>query len=156
MLNINKHESDEALTIELSGSIIEQVNFPALVGPISGLKLIVNCRGVIRINSVGVKHWIVYFTDLRAKGISLEFIECPPPIVEQLNSISNFVNPGEVTSILLPYSCAKCDDTFTFNCPTEELIKTKGKLPNNKCDDPQCEITFDDIAEDYLYFLFDE
>lgn len=154
MLTVNKQESENGIVVELNGAIEESVNFDQLIGPFEG-DLTVKCRGITRINSVGVKTWMRYFQALKLQGKAFRFIECPHPIIEQLNMISNFACGGEVVSILLPYSCMKCQNEFVANCRTSDIKATKLQVPVVKCERTDCGAIFDDDPDEYFYFLED-
>ena len=154
MLNVNKQTTPDGLLVELVGTIEENVNLEQLIGPFEG-SLTVKCRGVTRINSVGVKTWMRYFQNLKTQGKVFKFVECSHPIIEQLNMISNFSCGGEVVSILLPFSCMKCQTEFVANCPTAELKASGLQVPPVKCEKPDCGAQFDDDPEEFLYFLED-
>jgi anti-anti-sigma regulatory factor len=154
MLTVNKQQSKVGLLVELSGAIEENVHFEQLIGPFQG-ELTVNCRGVTRINSVGVKTWIRYFQNLKLQGKVFRFTEVSYPLIEQLNMISNFASGGEVESILLPFSCIKCQNEFVAACKTSELKANGLQIPKVKCEKNDCAAQFDDDPEEYLYFLED-
>jgi hypothetical protein len=92
---------------------------------------------------------------LKAQGVKFTFQDCAYPIIEQLNMISNFSCGGEVTSILLPYSCVKCQNEFTASCSTDELRASGLQAPAARCDKTDCAAQFDDDPEEYFYFLED-
>jgi anti-anti-sigma regulatory factor len=154
MITVNKQQTKDGMTVELSGAIEENVHFEQMIGPVKG-ELIVNCRGVTRINSVGVKTWMKYFQGLKTQGVRFKFVDCSYPIIEQLNMISNFACGGEVYSILLPYSCIKCQSEFVATCKTAELRASGLQVPQAKCEKPDCGAQFDDDPEEYFYFLED-
>jgi anti-anti-sigma regulatory factor len=152
MFTVTKEKQGSTILVKLVGSMEEQVNLETQIGPVDA-DLIVNCRGVTRINSVGVKMWMRYFQNLREQGRRFKFMECSPAIVEQLNLISNFSCGGEVESILLPFSCVKCKSDFVANMATKELKKAQLLIPAVKCEKPECAATFDDDPDEYLFFL---
>lgn len=152
MLTVNKQQAEGGLAVELNGTIEENVNFEQLIGPFTG-NLIVKCRGITRINSVGVKTWMRYFQGLKAQGKTFKFIECPQPVIEQLNMISNFACGGDVISVLLPFSCMKCQNEFVANIQTQELRAGGLQVPAVKCEKVECAARFDDDPDEYLYFL---
>ena len=154
MLTVNKQQTDTGLIVELNGTIEESVHFEQLIGQFNG-DLTVKCRGITRINSVGVKTWMRYFQNLKTQGKSFKFIECSHPVIEQLNMISNFACGGEVVSILLPFSCVKCQTEFVANCKTSDLKANQLQIPPVKCEKPECGAQFDDDPEEFLYFLED-
>lgn len=152
MLQAEREEIAGGLQVKLSGTIEESVNLEEIIGTFSG-QLVVNCRGITRINSVGVKTWIRYFQALKAQGHSFSFVECPHPIIEQMNVISNFSCGGKVESVLLPYSCSKCEKEFVANVKTNDLIARGLQIPKVKCEKADCGAVFDDDPEEFLYFL---
>ncbi len=154
MLTVNKQQTKAGLAVELSGTIEESVDFEHLIGPFSG-ELLVNCKKITRINSVGVKTWMRYFLGLRGKNIGVKFFDCSYAVIEQLNMVSNFACGGEVVSILLPFSCIKCQNEFVASCNTAELKANDLKIPAVKCEKTECAARFDDEPSEYLYFLED-
>jgi len=156
MLKVNKEVQGSVLVIKLDGSIDENVNFPELVGPVQAQEVHVNCKGIPRINSVGVKAWIKFFQGLADKGAKLVFKECSTAIVEQMNLISNFSCGGEVESIYVPFTCQGCGAELVGLFKTEALKASKFEIPNLKC--TKCATAsaeFDDIPEEYFHFLMD-
>lgn len=154
MITINKQQTKDGMLVELAGAIEENVNLEQLIGPVAG-ELQVNCKGVTRINSVGVKTWMKYFQGLKTQSIKVKFLECSYPIIEQLNMISNFACGGDVVSILLPYSCFKCQNEFVATCTTADLRASGLQVPAARCEKPDCGAQFDDDPEEYFYFLED-
>ncbi len=154
MLNVKKEITGQSTVVEFLGTIEESVNFEQLVGETTG-DIVFKCRGITRINSVGVKTWIRYFQSLKNEGKKFKFTDCPQPIVEQLNMISNFACGGEVESILLPYYCQKCQKEMVARCLTSDLKKNDLEIPQVKCEKNPCDAKFDDDAEEYFYFLKD-
>ncbi|MGE0614783.1 MAG: hypothetical protein AB7P04_04015 [Bacteriovoracia bacterium] len=152
MLNVVKEQKGNVLLVRLTGSIEESVDFAQLIGQI-GNELHVHCKGVPRINSVGVKAWIQYFKGLQAKGVKLKFIECSTAIVEQVNLISNFTCGGEVESIYVPFSCDNCKSELVGLFKTDALKKVEFQIPGLKCTKCGGQAVFDDIPEEYFNFL---
>jgi hypothetical protein len=152
MITVNQNPGPEGLVIELAGSVEEQTQFEQQIGPVSG-KVTFNLKGIIRINSVGVKAWIAYFQGLKAKGVDFSFEECAPAIVDQLNMITNFAAGGKVKSILLPFACNVCGKHFVGVGDVEQLKANQKKIPDLKCERADCGAQFDDDENDYLYFI---
>ena len=154
-LSVTQEQSNRGLLVKIVGAIEENVDLETLIGPVSGL-LQIHCRGITRINSVGVKMWMRYFQSLHKKNIEIEFLECSPAVVEQLNLISNFTCGGNVVSILLPFVCTKCKNDFVASMTTQELRAAQLVIPALKCEKPECAAEFDDDPSEYLYFLGNE
>ncbi len=152
MLNVVKEQKGSAVLVRLSGSVEESVNFDQLIGP-PPAELIVSCKEIPRINSVGVKAWIKYFQTAQAKGTKLTFIECSTAIVEQINLISNFNCGGTIESIYVPFACTSCKSELVGLFKTADLKRLNLKLPELKCSKCSGKAVFDDIPEEYFGFL---
>lgn len=152
MVKVAKEQQGNALVVRLSGSIEESVNLEELVGQTPG-EVIVNCKEITRINSVGVKGWIKYFSSLQAKGVKLTFQECSTAIVEQINLISNFICGGTVESVFVPFACSNCKSELIALFKVADLKAGDLNLPELKCTKCGGKAVFDDIEEEYFAFL---
>jgi anti-anti-sigma regulatory factor len=150
MVNVVKERKGETLIVQFIGSIEENANFANLVGQIPK-ELHVNCKGVTRINSEGVKQWIKYFQAVQQKGVNLKFTEVSTVMIEQVNLISNFFVGAPIESFYAPYSCSVC--TKEYICLIQTANCKADSPPQQKC--PQCnvELAFDDIVEEYFGFI---
>ncbi len=154
MLNVVKEQKGNVLVVHLNGSIEESVDFQKLIGKPSA-ELHVNCKGVPRINSVGVKGWITYFQGVTAGGTKLKLFECSTAIVEQINLISNFPCGGDVVSIYVPFSCEACHTELVGLFQTEALKKLNFQVPDLKCTKCGGKASFDDIPEEFFNFMME-
>ena len=113
----------------------------------------VHCKGVSRINSVGVKFWLRFFTKLSQGGTRIIYRECATVIVEQFNLIKNFNAGGGVESIQVPYSCDQCHGAFVGLFKVEQIVQAGCQIADAKC--PKCGgiAKFDDFPEEYFAFL---
>lgn len=152
MVNVIKEQKGDALIVRISGSIEESVNFDKLIGAPTPVMQI-SCKEIPRINSVGVKAWIKYFSAASQKGSKLRFTECSTAIVEQINLISNFTCGGVVESIYVPFSCSQCRNELIGLFRVEDLRKLNLKLPELKCTKCGSKAVFDDIEEEYFGFI---
>jgi anti-anti-sigma regulatory factor len=152
MLTATQEKLGNATLFRLSGAIEESANFDQLLGP-PPAELVINCKDVPRINSVGVKFWIKYFQLAQSKGTKLKLIECSTAIVEQINLISNFTCGAEVESIYVPFSCESCHKELIGLFKTTDLKALNLRLPELKCSKCGGKAVFDDIPEEYLGFL---
>lgn len=150
MLKIKPERAGTALVLKLEGEIDETFDLTKLL-PGYPPEMQVNCRGVNRINSVGVKAWIGYFQKV-PPVVKLSFTECSPAIVEQFNLIKNFKCSGEVISICVPFMCKKCAKNVINVFEVKALQASKCALPPVKC---PCggEAEFDDIPEEFFGFI---
>lgn len=152
MLNVIKEQKGSALVVKLSGSIEESVNLDQLIGAPQP-EMQISTKDVSRINSVGVKAWIKYFSAAQAKGTKLTLVECSTAIVEQINLISNFVCGGRVESVFVPFSCTQCKSELVGLFKVDDLKKLNGNIPELKCTKCSGRAVFDDIPEEYFAFL---
>ena len=152
MLNITKEQKNNTLLIRLIGPIDEDVQFESAIGLVPQ-EIIISCREIPRINSIGVKAWVKYFQTLRQKGVKFTFIECSTAIVEQFNLISNLISGGTVESIYVPFSCTKCKSELIGLFKCEDLKKSGFTLPSLTCSKCSGPVVFDDIPEEYFRFL---
>jgi eukaryotic-like serine/threonine-protein kinase len=112
----------------------------------------VNMGEVRRINSFGVRSWIEALRKV-PESVSLEFVECPPPVIDQCNMVRGFLGHGRPSSFYAMMVCGACDEELDKLYSTEECKALGGKLPLTSC--PSCggEMEVDDIEEQYLSFL---
>ena len=68
----------------------------------------INFKEVKSINSCGVRAWINFIRILE-NGRTIEFEECPPEVVSQINMIPNFKGNSSINSVYATYSCENCD-----------------------------------------------
>ena len=152
MLKVKHEKQGETLILYFSGDILEDVDFPALVGT-TAPHTVLNCKEVVRINSLGVKRWIQYFEPLKEAGTHLRFVECSPAIVEQINMIRNFICGGTVESIYVPFVCPQCKKSVVSLFQVNELRQSGLKLPDVKCQSCPVAAVFDDLIDEYFQFM---
>ena len=152
MLKVERKMEGEVTSLTLSGVIDERVDFAPHIEPVTGA-LRLDLRRIERINSVGVKNWVRYFSDLRKKGTELMLADCSPQIVEQINLVSNFSCGAKIESILAPFRCGSCGGEVLTSFTLTELKAMNGVFPEPPCPKCQAKTAFDDIEEEYLSFL---
>lgn len=150
MVNVVKERKGDTLLVQFIGSIEENASLTNLIGPVPK-ELHVNCKGVTRINSEGVKQWIKFFQEVTQKGVVLKFLEVSTVMIEQVNLISNFFVGAPIESFYAPYSCPVCTKEYicliqTANCKVDSP-------PEQLCPKCNVELVFDDIVEEYFGFI---
>lgn len=151
MLKISQQTENGKIVNYLEGFIGEEVNFSSLVKN-PGDVLHLDCLGVRRINSVGIKRWFQEFSD-KTKYKKIYYHRISPVLVEQFNLISNFHCGGEVVSVLLPYLCRNCGKSVVFIRSKADLVNVEiepAPWPCDSCDSDSLE--FDDDVDGYLKF----
>ena len=142
-----------ALIVQLVGDIGEGVDFKSQIAE-GQAEIHLYCKGLARINSVGIKEWIRFFSERTEKGIKLKLYECTPAVVEQINLVVNFICGGTVESMYLPYCCPACYKSSETLMSIENLRQVINNLPQPQCSDcKQANLAFDDIPSEYFAFL---
>ena len=114
----------------------------------------ISLRGIRRINSFGVRSWIDAIRKVPA-DVALDFIECPPPVVDQINMVSGFLGRGKVISFYAPMTCEACDVEENHLFQVAEVHKRGNKLPEVKCKTCGKPMEIDDLEDQYLLFMRD-
>lgn len=153
MLDVTRKLSGDVLSVKIRGTIEENVDFSALFGPLPKT-LEVTCRDITRINSIGIKAWLLYFQGCVSRGVKVRFLECSVAIVDQVNHIHGFTCGGEVCSISVPFFCNACKLPVVSICDVNELVATHFALPDVSCEKCHQRAVFDDQPDEFfLYFM---
>lgn len=150
-MEVQKELKGTVLSAKLSGVIDENTNFNAQIGTTFS-ELTLDCQKITRLNSMGVKFWINYFTSLTGKGTKVSLINCPPPVVDQMSLVDTFHSNCHVESIMIPYECLNCSSEFVVKMTTADLKKDL-TLPEQKCAKCSEKAMFSDIEDEYFAFL---
>ena len=136
--------------LSINGIVDEHADL-SFIGELRG-KVQLNLKHLRRINSYGVRMWIDAVRQVPA-DTKLEFVECSPAVVDQINMVAGFLGHGKVLSFFAPMRCDKCmreeDQLFFY----DDCLKRGGKLPEVKCDKCLVPMEIDDVEEQYLLFL---
>src|SRR5262245_48175591 len=89
-------ESDGGRSLRLAGVIDELADLSFFAGLRGQVKL--NLKQVTRINSYGVRAWIENIGKL-SDEVSLDYVECPPPMIDQMSMVAGFLGRGRVVSL---------------------------------------------------------
>lgn len=137
--------------VTISGVIDENADLSPLAA-LGSRPIQVDLRSVRRINSFGVRLWIDAVRAIPATT-SLEFFNCPSPVVDQCNMVGGFLGHGRLISFFAPMLCEECDEQVDQLFETQRCRDNEGKLPVTPC--PRCgrEMEVDDLEEQYLLFV---
>lgn len=126
--------------VNLFGIIDEDCDFTPIL-KFKNSTLVFNFKGVNSVNSCGIRSWVNFIKLLGQNPI--EFIECPPVIVRQINMVPSFLGKASPISVFVPYVCDDCE--FEKN----ELVLIKDykagvplpeKMKCENCNSPEMEI----------------
>ena len=141
--------------VKLTGVVDEDNRLTELVDQIGGGTVVIDLAEVERINSCGVRDWVNWLGRVEAKPARVVLIECSPPIVAQINLVSNFTGGGSVKSFYAPYFCAECNQEKVLLVDVADLGEGGGPIepPTCRCDDCDLVMDFDDLPDSYFAFL---
>lgn len=147
--------SEGRLAIE--GVVTERTDFSALAKALleaRGGEPVLDVGGVERINSAGVREWVL-FLEKRAGAPGagpLTLVRCPPEFVQQLNTVAGFARGCAVRSVLAPYRCEKCGAESLVEIATAGDPVSAVREPRS-CTRCKGATSFDDLEEAYFAFL---
>lgn len=143
-------DSGDGRSLRLEGVIDENADL-SFFGRLRGAVQI-SMKGVRRINSFGVRTWIDAIRKV-PDGATFEFLECPPPVIDQMNMVAGFVGRGKVTSFFAPMVCEACEHEEDKLFLVADIQANGAKLREVKC--PKCgdPMEVDDLEDQYLLFV---
>jgi hypothetical protein len=143
-------EGEGGKVLKLSGVIDEHADLRFFNDLHGNVRL--SMRGVRRNNSFGVRSWIDAIRKVPA-DCHLELVECPPPVVDQMNMVAGFLGRSKVTSFYAAMVCDNCTHEMDHLFSVEACREAGGKLPPVKCPTCGALMGVDDIEEQYLLFV---
>ena len=160
-INIKKDEQNRT-RIAFMGAMDEYSDYSTLTGDYSG-DIVLDLSRVEHINSTGIKHWVQWISQINHNETKFVFLNCPKPIVDQMNMVDGFLPPGStIQSFNVPYYCERCDADFdtTFVLGREFNYDSGAlelKFPDYPCrsteKEDECELEPDVIEQKYFKFL---
>jgi hypothetical protein len=115
-------ERPAEMLITIAGTVTEQALLEA--PDARGRRVIIDARGVERMNSMGVRNWIEFMERLHRQSPDIVIRQLPPAMVSQAGMISNFIGGTRVESFLSPWFCPRCENTV------EQLHNYRDELPH--------------------------
>ena len=139
--------------VYLSGAIDEHTDLDKVFADLQQVRpdpLILNLEGILRINSIGLRHWIPLVSQLsKSRTVVVEALSYP--FVIQANNVANLLAGVEIRSCVAPYYCSLCEMNRTIVVSAEE-IRAGELAPPKDCPECGTEMEFDEL-EDYFAFL---
>ena len=141
------HEGGQQVVL-LRGPLNENSHLHEIAAQIAG-PTVFDLEGIDRINSCGVREWILFMEQVRQSG-QHTLRRCSPPIVGQLNMICNFKGiTCTVQSVMAPFACAACG---VERAAEIAITGANIKVPQFACEQCGQAMEFDEVEE--RYFLF--
>ena len=151
-------ETSEGKKLFLSEEIDENASFSDLE-TIKTKVLIVDLNGIRKLNSMGLKKWIMW-TRSQA-GTQFVFSRCPAAIVNQMNILEGFLPQGSIVdSFYIPYKCDSCgaehsqlaQRNFDYQEATNDQPLRIALASTRPCEN--CDETMEWDVIEKLYFRF--
>ena len=76
-------ERGNLVLVRLDGVINEDNRLQERMAPVVSQKILVHLGKVERINSCGVRDWVLWLHDLEAQGNSVHLIQCSPVVISR-------------------------------------------------------------------------
>ena len=150
-LGVARDGDHDVVTI---AGVIDETSDLAPLARLGERAIVVDLRGVRRINSYGVRVWLDAIRAL-PRTAPLTFVHAPPPVVDQCNMVAGFLGHGALESFYAPMTCRECDESVDRLFDVAACRAAAGKLPDSPC--PRCKrpMEIDDLEEQYLSFVRD-
>jgi hypothetical protein len=152
---------DGKLEVGVFGTVDEDANFSGLLKRISSAQPAANwlrfdLSGIQRINSCGVREWILFMERL-GNAFELRYHSINELFAEQASIVSGMFGKGKIVveTFQAPYACQQCDRTVLKILTPKEVLKSDGDIvaPDFVCETCQSPLEFDWIADEYFGFL---
>ena len=157
-LNARIGQGDGWTALRLDGVIDEHNGLDQLTAPLGPPRptLLIDLGGVRRINSVGVRDWVVWLRGLRQRYPTIVLFDCPPAIMNEVNLVRNFAEGAIITTFQAPYYCDRCGQESIQHLDALDMVRSGvRKAPPFPCGKPACANALDDADETYFAFFDD-
>ena len=145
-----KNGADEVV---YNGPINEdaEVHLSPLVKQLGG-HCVFNFKNVEFINSCGVRAWINFMREAE-KGRTIEFQECTPEIVLQINMIPSFKGNASVKSVYGGYGCSSCGNKQKELFVDGQNMPSDGNYPEVKCKKCGSACEMEELEDEFFAFV---
>ena len=139
-----------SITVESSGilgEVLQKVKEP---------KCVINLMQVKKVDSLGIRSWI-RFMESFSTNREIEFEECSPIVVMQINMIPEFSMGAKIISVYGEFTCPSCEkEQWKRIQPLENHDQAVKLLWEQKCTACSEQLELDVDEESYLNFLRDD
>ena len=118
-----------------------------------GNKVVINLRGFTYINSVGIRCWMTFISNLcQSRTVVLE--ECAFEFVLQINMIEALISSASISSVCTLYFCNDCSKEETIVYKIEDLkLKSAADIQHKKCIHCGYDAELGEDANLFMHFL---
>jgi hypothetical protein len=135
--------------IALTGVVDESFDPDSLVSQANGSRVILSLKGITRLSSFGVREWTNAMKRLCEKVERVFLVECAPPVVSQLNMVTNFGANAQILSVMAPYYCESCGAEQEVKVEVTPGVKATAPEITCKCG---TKMEFDEDPDAYFSF----
>jgi hypothetical protein len=150
--SVNIAKEGSKLKVSIGGTIDEDVDFTLY--PLAGASEIeLHLQEIKSINSCGIREWIKWIGG--ASGASVDYMECPKIIVDQVNMVQGFLpTKGRVSSFYVPFynEDSGSEKNVLFKMGSEYDASGGLKIPQIK-DESGNPMEMDVVEAKYFKFL---
>lgn len=141
---------DGRTRVELSGAIDENSDINGVFSQMAG-PVVLNMRGVERVNSMGVHRWVPHVTRYSAQyPLAIEDISYS--LVQNANAVANMFGTAKITSCMAPYFCASCNDNVTISVTADDVAVAGQAPPVKQCGRCRAVMEFDELDGYFAFF----
>jgi hypothetical protein len=150
------------VVVRLMGIIDEDVNFSVLLRfaqelPKKKVRLVLDLDGVSRINSCGVREWLLFIERLAAI-IEFQFDNVCELFIEQSSMMPKVLGTAKtlVISFKAPFWCKHCQENRVVLMTPDEVKFTEdgsAQVTAAKCEHCKNPMEFDSLVDEYFDFL---
>jgi hypothetical protein len=146
---------DGFTALRLDGVIDEHCGLAGMSPQLGeGRTLLIDVGAIRRLNSVGVRDWVLWMRDLRKRFPEVILYDCPPPFMTEVNFVRNFAEGAYIATFGVPLFCSRCKKEDVRILDAASLRgDPRPRLPRFACAHPDCDNALDDDEESYLGFL---
>jgi hypothetical protein len=108
-LSFQIEKKSDHILLQLTGAIDEQAEFEKITLP-ETKQLVIDLKNIKTLNSIGLRDWSRWMSELTAITGGIVFKNCPNIFVHQMNILDGFINANTtVESIIVPFYCESCN-----------------------------------------------
>lgn len=150
-MTIQRDKHQDWDVIRLAGFMTEEAGVQLLkLYDDAGKKCRFNFAGIQNINSNGVRSWMVFLRDFRLER-EIQFAECSPSVVNQMNMMTSFFQKATILSVVVPFTCPNCRAQTEVLVEARDFPQPGGQVKPPRC--KKCGVAGESSDDGYFDFL---
>jgi hypothetical protein len=144
---VQRSERGGRTLVTLSGVIDEDADL-SFFSELSG-QVALHLGAIRRINSYGVRAWTEGIQHLVRRKASIDLLECPPIVIDQIMMVYGFLGQARVMSFQVDYVCPRCDEEIVQVLECAERAGAAEVFPQVMC--RKCRVAMEAQQLDEIY-----